>query len=132
MERIWLKRLLLGDFIVVGVAAAFQFASVWFKNRLPYGPEQQLDHVISSNVTQLTYFSLKYEGLYPWWPANLKPHFSVTVVDAKSGRLVQRETDFDWPKTKPTAQPATLSPILCTLIHLGQIFDFSQAIIARS
>lgn len=99
MKRIWLKRLLWGVLIVVGITAVFQFASVWLEYHLLYGPEQQLVQMNSPDGERTAYFSVNYEGSYPWWPANPKPRFYITVKDAESGKVLLRETGFDWPKT---------------------------------
>ncbi len=101
MKRTWLKRLLWIVLIAVGVTAVFQFASVWLKYHLLYGSEQQLVRLISPDGEQSASFSVKYEGAVSWWPANPKPHFYITVTEVESGKLLLRETDFDWPKTKP-------------------------------
>ena len=95
------RKLLWGILIVVGIITIYQFASVWLEFRLLYPSEQQLVRANSPDGEQVAYFSVKYEDLHPWWPANPTPHFYITVRDAKSGEILLRETDFDWPKTKP-------------------------------
>ena len=94
------KKLLWGVLIVGGIITVYQFASVWLEFRLLCPSEQQFVRAISPDGEQAAYFSVKYEDLHPWWPANPKPHFYITVRDAKSGKVLLRETDFDWPKTK--------------------------------
>ena len=101
IKRKWLKRLLLGVGLLILVAAVFQYASLWLEYKLLYGPEQRLAKVISPDGTQIAHFSVKYEGPTPWWPANPKPHFYITVLDTKSGKELLRETDYDWPQSKP-------------------------------
>jgi hypothetical protein len=100
MKRIWHKRLLGTVLIVVGVTAVISFSSVWLRYRLLYGSEQRLAQVNSPDGEQIAYFSVKYEGPYPWWPANPQPHFYITVVETASGEMLLRETDYDWPRAK--------------------------------
>ena len=99
MRRISLKQLFWGVLIIVGIMAMSRFASVWLKYHLLYGPEHQLVQVKSSDGEQIAKFSVKYEGPQPWWPASPRPHFYITVTDAGSGKVLLRETDFNWHKT---------------------------------
>lgn len=99
MKRTWFKRLLWIALIIASITAMLQFGSVWLRYHLLYGSEQQLAQVKSPNGKHIAYFSVKYEGPQPWWPANPKPHFYITVTDAESGKVLLRETDFNWHKT---------------------------------
>lgn len=100
MKRTWLKRCLWIVSLAVVVIAVSQFTAVWLAYRVLYGPEQQLVQLTSPDGEQVAHFSVKYEGAVPWWPAHPQPHFYITVTDADSGKLLLRETDFEWPGSK--------------------------------
>lgn len=95
----WSRRLLGVGLLMIGTAAVLQFATVWLEYHLLYPPEHQFVQTASPDGEQIAVFSVKYEGIYSWWPANPKPHFYITVTDAASGKLILRETDYDWPPT---------------------------------
>jgi hypothetical protein len=95
-----LKRLLWIFLIIASITALYQFGSVWLKFQLLYGPEQQLAQVKSPDGKHIAYFSVKYEGPQPWWPADPQPHFYITVTDVQSGKVLLRETDFNRHKIK--------------------------------
>ncbi|MCP4417094.1 MAG: hypothetical protein GY805_10755 [Chloroflexi bacterium] len=101
MMRNWFKRLLWSSLIIAGIIAVYQFASIWLEYKLMYPSENQLVQVNSPDGEQIACFSVKYEGNHSWWPDNPKPHFYITVVEPESGKVLLRETDFDWPETQP-------------------------------
>jgi hypothetical protein len=96
MNQINGRRLLRIALVVTLVIALYQLATVWLRFQLMYPSEQQFGSVTSPDGERVAHFSVRYEGRYPWWPANPKPHFYITITDAASGRVLLRETDFDW------------------------------------
>lgn len=96
----WSKRVWwLAALLVLGTAV-YQYAAVWLECRLMYPAEQAVCQATALDGNETAVLSVKYEGERAWLPLSPEPHFYITIVD-KSGRTVLRETDYEWPRSKP-------------------------------
>ena len=60
----------------------------WFPSEQVYVRE------LSADGSKIALFSIRYQGIRPWLPSDIEPYCYVTIVDAKSGGIIFRDTEY--------------------------------------
>ena len=78
---------LLGVMLGLWVSAWIQFFT-----RVP--SEQVYVTSTSPDGSKVARFSVKYQGIYPWLPSDIEPHYYVTIVERDHARILLRESEY--------------------------------------
>ncbi len=57
-------------------------------------PEHVYVEALSPDGSQIARFSVKYQGLSPWFPTDIEPYCYVTIVDAERAGILLRKTEY--------------------------------------
>jgi len=84
-----------GCALVAAFAAAVWYCCDSFKSAWEqYPPEQIYVQSASPDGSRLALFSVRHQGIVSWIPNDVEPYCYVTLVNAETGRMIQRETLF--------------------------------------
>jgi hypothetical protein len=67
---------------------------LWVQLLIHFPPEYVYLSATSPDGTAIAHFSVKYQGIHPWFPTDIEPHGYVTVVGTKHGEPLVRETEY--------------------------------------
>ena len=87
------KAILGGAAVLLGVVVV-AWALLWIQLSVRFPAEHVYFEQVSPDAGKIARFSVKYQGLHPWLPVDIEPHCYVTVVDAKWGAVLVRETEY--------------------------------------
>jgi hypothetical protein len=66
---------------------------LWVQLLVVFPPEHVYLSAESPDGTQIALFSIKYQGIHPWFPTDIEPRAYITVVETRHGSTVLRETE---------------------------------------
>jgi hypothetical protein len=81
-------------FLVITVAAIFEGIVLILLISRPFPPEQVYYQVPSQDGKWIALFSVKHQGIISWIPEDIEPHYYLTLVDRKYGRVCIRKSVF--------------------------------------
>ena len=67
---------------------------LWVQLLVVFPPEHVYLSAESPDGTQIALFSIKYQGVHPWFPTDIEPRAYITVVETRHGSNVLRETEY--------------------------------------
>lgn len=67
---------------------------LWIQLFTVFPPEHVYIDAPSPEGSKTARFSVKYQGIHPWLPLDIEPYCYVTIVDAKRGGILLRETEY--------------------------------------
>jgi len=85
--------------VFTGVASLLATASalwvlLWIQFLTYYPPEQVYVTSISPDGSRDARFSVKHQGIYPWLPSDIEPHYYVTIVERCHARILLRKSEY--------------------------------------
>jgi hypothetical protein len=92
-SRIAIRVLLLSLASLFGVVILL-WGSLWVQLLAHFPPEHVYLSATSPDGTEIAHFSVKYQGIHPWFPTDIEPYRYVTVVGTKHGEILVRETEY--------------------------------------
>lgn len=86
-------------FIPFGAVSLFCLAvliwiQLWIRLSVRFPPEHVYVDELSPDGGKIARFSVKYQGIRPWLPIDMEPYCYVTIVDARRGAVLLRETEY--------------------------------------
>ena len=81
--------------IAVLLAATVFYVKSWINVKRYYPPEQVHFRVASPEGDKVALFSIRYQTIHPLIPSDVEPYAYLTVLDAKTGRVVLRKTKYE-------------------------------------
>lgn len=80
--------------ILISVVAVLEGMVLLMVISKPFPPEHVYSQVASEDGKLIALFSVKQQGIISWIPNDIEPHYYLTVVETRHGRVCARKTDF--------------------------------------
>jgi hypothetical protein len=91
----WTKVILFGAAFLsfVSCAVVVIWVPLWTQLYTYPPPEHVYVEVLSPDGSQIARFSVKYQGLSPWFPTDIEPYCYVTIVGTERAGILLRKTE---------------------------------------
>lgn len=87
-----IKTILLSFASLLGVLILL-WGLLWVQLLVRFPPEYVYLSATSPDGSEIAHFSVRYQGIHPWFPTDIEPHSYVTVVGTGHGEILVRETE---------------------------------------
>ena len=77
---------LLGLFVLM-------WSFLWVQLLVVFPPEHVYQSTESPDGTQIALFSIKYQGIHPWFPSDIEPYAYITIIETRHGSMLLRKTE---------------------------------------
>jgi len=61
---------------------------LWVQLLTHFPPEHVYVEALSPDGSKIARFSVKYQGIHPWFPTDIEPYCYVTIVDTERGGIL--------------------------------------------